>query len=155
MALRKAKFTFPETSKQLGLANPNTAQSFYNTYCKTGSLESKKRCGRLKKQRNQKIVFLLERSRKTILQTVKSFSVSSISSLRRGRYQLKTIRRIWRRQNSSDELLQRNFFIREKSRIEGLKWCAARKELEVSDWKHYCFSYECSFKLRSDGRIWV
>ena len=49
----------------------------------------------------------------------------------------------------------KKILLRQKSRIERMKWCAARKNQEVSDWKQYCFSDECRFKLRSDGRIWV
>ncbi len=153
VALRQAKLTFPQISKQLGLANPNTALSFYNTYCKRGSLESKKRCGRPKKQRNQTNVSLLERPRKTILQPVNSFRVSSIPPLKRRRYRLKQFNEFWGVENSSDELLQRKFFYGRNQGSNG--WSGAQHGitgLELSDWKQYCFSDECRFKLRSDGR---
>ncbi len=63
-----------------------------------------------KKQRNQKNVSLLERPRKTLLQSVSSFSVSSIPSLKRRRCQLKQFDEFWGVENSSVELLQRKFF---------------------------------------------
>ena len=84
VAFRQAKPILPEISKQLRLASPNTARNFHNTYCKTGSLESKKRRGRPQKT----TVLLLQKPSKTLLHPVNSFSVSSISSPQRREYRL-------------------------------------------------------------------
>ena len=70
-ALRQAKLTFAETSKQLGLANPYTAE-VWTTPSVTQVLSSRKNDVDVpRKQRNQTNVFL-ERPRKTLLEPVNS-----------------------------------------------------------------------------------
>ena len=88
-----------------------TARSFYNTYCKTGSLESKKLCKRPKKTTESDERFIVRKQRNTFLQPLNSFSVSSIPSLQRRRYRLKRFDEVWDVENSSDELLQTILFL--------------------------------------------
>ena len=155
VTLRLAKLSFPAIAKQLGLRSPDTARSIYNRYCRSGSYLPKKRSGRPKKLSKREERFILRKVRKNPFMSCKqlmceynSFSPqSSVSEI--------TIRRLLTRNNLHGRAAAKKILLRQKSRMDRRSWCASKTALSVDDWKKYCFSDECRFKLRSDGRVWV
>ena len=112
-ALRHAKLIFPGISKQLGLANPNTDRSFYNTYCKTGSLESKQRFGSPKKTTETNERFIGWKFKKNPSATCKQLQCEFNSFSTETTISAKTMRRILRRRKLIGRAAAKKIFSRE------------------------------------------
>ncbi len=113
------------------------------------------RCGRPIKTTESDERFIVRKANKNPFATCKQLQFDFNSFSTETTISAETTRRDLRRRKLIRRAAAKKILLRQKSRIERLKWCAVRKDLEVSDWKQYCCSDECRFKLRSFGRIWV
>ena len=143
VALRQAKFPFPQNCKQLRLANPNTTGSFYSTYCKIGSLESKKRIGRIgKKTKESEERFIVGKAKKNPFAICKQLQCEFNSFSKKTTVSVKTIRRILRRRKLIGRAAAKKILLRQKSRVERLNKQESRRFGNLkrySSEKQYCF----------------